>query len=303
MPGLAIATACLTVACSSPHRTTGVLKPAGPTSQARPAMAPSTSQVTWPSGVAPGTTVVATLAAGGANRSYRVHVPASSHPGKPSPLVMVLHGANGNAGRVELRYHWDSLSDRDGFVVVYPQGLLDQWNAALDPRAADDVSFLTALIDHLVGELSLDRGRVYVAGMSNGAAMAYRLACVMAAPIAAFASVEGANPGCRALRPVSLVAVHGVADTQVSFASARQSVDAWRGDDGCAPGAQAQRTGSVTRTVWAPCATGTTVELFGVDGGGHEWPGSWPPLPNHDPPSPDLDATQVIWDFFRQVSR
>ena len=310
-PGYAIATACLVVACSS-HAPTAAQKPPDrgtrartqlPTPVAGSGITPPVSQTTLPNGVAPGTSVVATLTSNGVQRSYRLHAPASSPAGAPPPLVVVLHGANGNAGRVELRYHWDSLSDRDGFFVVYPQGLLDQWNFALDPRAADDVGFLTGVIDHLVLAFSLDPRRVYVAGMSSGAAMAYRLACAMSARIAALASVEGANPGCRPARPVSMVAVHGLADTQVSFASAQRSVAAWRDDDGCAAGARTQRTGSVTLTVWAPCAAGTTVELFGVDGAGHEWPGSSPPLPNHDPPSNDLDATGVIWDFFRQLSR
>jgi len=222
-PGYAIATACLVVACSS-HAPTAAQKPPDrgtrartqlPTPVAGSGITPPVSQTTLPNGVAPGTSVVATLTSNGVQRSYRLHAPASSPAGAPPPLVVVLHGANGNAGRVELRYHWDSLSDRDGFFVVYPQGLLDQWNFALDPRAADDVGFLTGVIDHLVLEFSLDPSRVYVAGMSSGAAMAYRLACAMSARIAALASVEGANPGCRPARPVSMVAVHGLADTGV----------------------------------------------------------------------------------------
>jgi polyhydroxybutyrate depolymerase len=247
--------------------------------------------------------VVATLRSFGVERSYRLHAPASFHNAERAPLVVVLHGATGNAGRVELRYHWDSLSDRDGFFVVYPQGVLDQWNAALDPGGVDDVSFLTALIDHLVRTFPIDPSRVYVAGMSNGGAMTYRIGCALSDRVAAIAAVEAANPGCRPAQPVSMVAVHGLADYQVLFTSAEQSVSAWRAYDGCPIGPRIQRTGPVTHSVWAPCAAGTAVELYGVAGSGHEWPGSSPPLAGHDPPSPALDATQVIWHFFQQHQR
>jgi polyhydroxybutyrate depolymerase len=256
-----------------------------------------------PDGAALGTTVDVSFPVNGVIRTYRLHTPTAFDPARPVPVVIVLHGATGNAGRVELRYHWDVLSDRDGFFVVYPQGVLDQWNAVLDSRAEDDLSFFSALVDRLVGTLPVDGARVYVAGMSNGAAMAYRLGCVLSDRVAAIAPVEGATPGCEPSQPVSMVVVHGLADQQVSFAGAQRSLAAWREYDGCPADAQVDERGAVTHSVWAPCAAGTAVELYAVDGGGHEWPGSSPPLPGHDPPSPDLDATRVIWDFFRQQHR
>jgi polyhydroxybutyrate depolymerase len=247
--------------------------------------------------------VVATLTSFGVERTYRLHTPPSFKTAERTPLVLVLHGASGNAARVELRYHWDALSDRDGFFVVYPQGVLDQWNAALEPGRVDDVSFLSALIDHLARTLPIDSSRVYVAGMSNGGAMTYRIGCALSNRIAAIAPVEAWNPGCRPVRPVSMVAVHGLADYQVSFTSAQQSISAWHAYDGCPVDPRTQRTGPVTHSVWAPCAIGTTVELYAVAGSGHEWPGSSPPLAGHDPPSHDLDATRVIWNFFQQHRR
>jgi polyhydroxybutyrate depolymerase len=213
--------------------------------------------------------------------------------------VLVLHGASGNARRVEVRYHWDSLSDRDGFFVVYPQGVGDQWNAALDPAGVDDVGFLRALIDHLVRTLPIDAHRVYVAGMSNGGAMTYRIGCALSSRIAAIAPVEAWNPGCRPERPVSMVAVHGLADEQVSFTTAEQAVVAWGTADGCPVNPRIQRAGPVTLRVWAPCAAATAVQLYALAGGGHEWPRASPPLAGHDLPSPSLDATRAIWHFFQ----
>jgi polyhydroxybutyrate depolymerase len=283
------------VACSGAHDRT---KP--PRTTAPESVPPSAARVAPSVTTPPGTTSVTVLMSNGVERSYRLHAPPPIPPAGPAPLVIVLHGATGNAARVELRYHWDGLADRAGFFVVYPQGLLDQWNATLDPRAADDVRFLSALIDRLAQTLPVDSGRVYVAGMSNGGSMTYRLGCALADRIAAIAAVEAASFGCRPGRAVSLVAVHGLADRQVSFDSAQQSVAAWRDSDRCPRDPIATRAGLVTHSVWAPCTAGTSVELYAVGGGGHEWPGSSPPLSGHDPPSPALDATQAIWEFFRQ---
>ena len=213
---------------------------------------------------------------------------------------MVLHGATGNAARVELRYHWDPLSDREGVFVVYPQGLSGQWNASLVPNDGDDVQFLTALLEYLIRTLPIDPHRVFVAGMSNGGAMTYRLGCALSNRLAAIATVEAPDPGCRPARPVSIVVVHGLDDHQVSFADAQQAVAAWRNFDRCPAEPRTVQTTAVTRQTWSPCSTGTTVELYAVANSGHEWPGSSPPLPDHDPPSHNLDATRAIWNFFKQ---
>jgi polyhydroxybutyrate depolymerase len=211
---------------------------------------------------------------------------------------MVLHGATGNAARVEFRYHWDVLSDRDGFFVVYPQGMSDQWNANLAPNNVNDLQFLSGLLEQLTRTLPIDPHRVYVAGMSNGGAMTYQLGCTLSDRLAAIAAVEAPNPGCRAARPMSIVVIHGLNDHQVSFTAAQQSVAAWRSFDSCPTHPRTFRTAAVTRQTWSPCRTGTSVELYAVANSGHEWPGSSPPLPGHDPPSHNLDATQVIWNFF-----
>jgi polyhydroxybutyrate depolymerase len=301
-PRLALAAALAIAACAGPHGHTQA--PMSTTSASRQSAtsrpAPSVTQATRSTEAAAGATVVATLTSFGVERTYRLRVPPRYHTAQRAPLVLVLHGASGNAGRVELRYHWDAFSDRDGFFVVYPQGVFDRWNATLDPGRVDDVAFLGALIDHLARTFPIDSRRVYVAGMSNGGAMTYRIGCALSNRIAAIAPVEAWNPGCRPARPVSMVAVHGLADRQVSFAGAQQSVSEWAAHDGCPLDPRVQRNGPITNSAWAPCAVGTTVELFAVAGSGHEWPGSSPPLAGHDLPSHDLDATATIWHFFQQ---
>ena len=73
----------------------------------------------------------------------------------------------------------------EGFIVVYPDGTsrrapLLTWNAghccgyAMEQRV-DDVAFISALIEDLAARFPIDRKRIYVTGMSNGAMMAHRL--------------------------------------------------------------------------------------------------------------------------------
>ena len=130
------------------------------------------------------------------------------------------------------RATFDKLADRDGAVVVYPQALGDpRWNDG-EPVAAgaapDDLRFLAALIDTLAAELGIDRKRVYAAGFSNGASMAYRLACQRPELVAAVAPVSGGMTApvasaCPRGVPVSIIAMHGTEDPLVPFRDRQQN--------------------------------------------------------------------------------
>lgn len=126
-------------------------------------------------------------------RTYRLHVPAGL-PAGPAPLVVALHSALSSGAVMELLSRLDLVADREKFLVVYPDGEpagARVWNAGdcCNRSRSDDVGFLVGLIDHLVATQRADRARVYVTGISNGAMMAYRLACQRADRIAAFAPV------------------------------------------------------------------------------------------------------------------
>ena len=63
-----------------------------------------------------------------------------------------------------------------------------------------------------------------------------------------------------------------------------------------------------TRTsvdLFGPCADGTDVAIYTIDGGGHAWPGGEPVrgFVNHGNTPRDFDAGEVIWDFFKRHPR
>ncbi|MGY1801647.1 alpha/beta hydrolase family esterase [Blastococcus sp. SYSU D00922] len=265
---------------------------------------------------------VAPLAAGassqrlvvdGLERSYRAYRPAEL-PAAGAPLVLVLHGGGGSATQAEVAFGWTELAEREGFVVVHPEGVRRAWNTdgGCCGRAAaqgvDDVAFLTRVVDDVAQRVDVDPDRVFVTGMSNGAIMAYTLACrtdvfAAVAPVAGTLLVDCPDPS-----PVSLFHLHGTADTAVRLdgePGARagidgppvaEVVDLWRSVDGCLEPSVVV-AGPVRRSV-SGCADGRSVELVTVDGAGHQWPGSEARRPAADAPYAGLDATENIWRFF-----
>ena len=70
---------------------------------------------------------VRTLTVDGVERSYRAYRPAGID--RPVPLVLVFHGLGGGADAMEQALGWNEAADRDGFVVVYPDGVDHSFNA------------------------------------------------------------------------------------------------------------------------------------------------------------------------------
>ena len=259
------------------------------------------------------------LTLGGLDRTYHVYVPVRRAPSPP--LVVVLHGGFGTGAGAQAQYRWDALADRNGFVVLYPDGFQRAWNAGDccgQPRARgiDDVAFIDAAIRATARAYATDPERLYVTGMSNGAMMTYRLACESSLPIAAIAPVAGTVAvACEHPQRVSVLHVHGLADgnvpigggvgvgfARVLYRPVADGIAMFRKADDCtAPVTTA--AGPVT-TARSACANGKTVELITVAGAGHQWPGSAPPparaaaILRLDAPSGALDATEVIWSFF-----
>jgi len=266
------------------------------------------------------------LSHGGRNRSYIVHVPPGCDDTKPIPLVIVLHGGAGNAAGAMRMTGMSVKSDRERFIVVYPNGTgfasdrLLTWNAgnccgyALD-RKVDDVGFIRALIARLESDFIIDPARIYVTGMSNGAMMAYRVAYEISDKVAAIAPVAGAlNCECRPKKPVSVIIFHGTADKNVLYEGghpvkredSRDRIDKpvsyavsfWVGYDGCSPTPAKQERGNITTETYSGGREGTEVVLYTIKGGGHTWPGGTRLLLRGDEPTRAISATDIIWDFF-----
>lgn len=239
---------------------------------------------------------------GGTVRSFRAYRPADLPD--PAPLVVVLHGWTGSAAGAEETFGWDAVADREGFVVVYPDGVDQSFNAGeccgTAPGAGvDDVAATLAMVDDVAGRVPVDEDRVYAAGFSNGGAMTYRLACETDR-FAAFGPVGGGLvTACADREPTSVLHVHGTDDRVVPVTGGglmghppvAQVLQGWAAEQGCAP-AVTQDAGRVHRWT-ASCPEGREIGLVTVDKLEHLWSA-------HDSV---LSTTETLWDFFSRHHR
>lgn len=252
-----------------------------------------------------------TLTSGGRTRRFRLVVPESAQGG-PAPLVLNLHGLVETAELQEYYSRMDAKAAPLGIITVYPQGAYNSWNAggccgrALDEKI-DDVRYLRDLVRELDSELCIDRARVYATGMSNGAMMAYRLACEASDLFAAVAPVDGVEEvaRCTPRRPVPVLAFNGTSDLLVRWdsgwfglGSAQDTVAKLRKRNRCSMQVTtAYQRGDAVCEAATGCAADTVI--CRIVGGGHTWPGAMP-LPFLGHTSSDVDATGTILDFFLQ---
>jgi polyhydroxybutyrate depolymerase len=199
------------------------------------------------------------------------------------------------------------------------------WNAGgccgyAAEQDVDDPGFIAALLDRVEQSLCIDRARVHVMGMSNGAMLAYRLACDLSTRVAAAGIVAGSDmtASCRPTRPVSVMHVHGTEDhnvpwdggegcgaANVAFRSVETSVAGWAERGACkGPPSPFLEAGDGSCERRGACPADTEVVLCAIDGGGHVWPGGEPPAGSGFPDCPfgaqstTFDATRILYEFF-----
>lgn len=270
------------------------------------------------------------IVVGGRERVYLVDLPPGYDGSRRYPLVLEFHGGGGSPNAARKQSGLSTLTARVGAIAVYPAGSgrlsserLLTWNTetccGYAQRARiDETAFVRALLDTLEATYSVDPKRVYAIGLSNGGMMAHLVGCRLGDRIAAIAVVSGElTVDCRPERPVSVLIIHGTADHNLPYDGGvgrkaldrhdvrpvSYAVDTWRARDRCPDSSAVRVTGAVTHTVWSPCAGGTAVELYRIEGGGHAWPGGQRMSVVLDAPSTSLDATNVAWEFFERHAR
>ena len=276
----------------------------------------------------------------GLQREYLFYFPSlkPAHSGK-RPLLFVLHGGGGtNRGMIRLtKGGFNKLADRDGFFVVYPQGIDKSWNdgrpdkiSGAHRKGIDDVGFFRALIEHLIYEYPIDSDRIFVTGISNGGLMSFRLGCSLPDKIRAIAPVTAQIPAaieplCRSESTVSLAVFNGTEDPLVPYnggqitvfskqrgevLSTDETIRIWQNKNSCSsevrvtefPDISADGT-RVTKIETTQCAAASKVALYRIDGGGHTWPDGRQYLPARriGRTSRDINACDEIWDFFKSL--
>jgi len=253
-------------------------------------------------------------------RVYNVYAPPSYDGLEAVPLVVDLHGLSSNKEQEQGLSGWDAKADQRGFLVAYPDGLDNSWNAGVccgmsAANDVDDVGFIRAMVTAIAAEGNADADRIYATGLSNGGAMTHRLACEAADVFAAAAPLAFPTPyadfasECTPSREIPLLLFMGLTDVLVpyengAFGGAVESFEAWRAKTGCGGAAPEEHVeiGGSYCDVDTSCAGGTQVGLCSIRGTAFP-----PPLDifsghilyiNDD----QIEIPNLIWKFFGQGS-
>lgn len=118
----------------------------------------------------------------GIPRNITFYMPAGYNSLVQSSLMFFLHG-EGMQGKDVIKIYGDSIhskADADTTIVVYPDAIAKHWNDKMGNSfpatdTINDVGFISIMIDYFVQRYQCNNKKVYIAGFSNGGAMAYRL--------------------------------------------------------------------------------------------------------------------------------
>lgn len=250
-------------------------------------------------------------------RTYIVHIPPGYSEGIEMPLVVALHGYTGTAKDMEEWTHFSEKSDKEGFIVLYPDGMAYPWNKHFPQawnvggpfetwtRSTDDVGFLLKLINYLCTQYSIDKNRIYITGHSNGARMTYRAFYELswlfaaAAPVAGFLVYEDEKfPQF----PVPFIHLHAKDDTGVPYGGqelggiqypgAEEMMARWASFFNCKVAAELVEQNDFYTIQSRSCPDiNFEAVLVTTKTGNH----NWMTIENSG-----INATDVIWDFLKK---
>ena len=242
------------------------------------------------------------ISVNGTARKYILYVP--NNVKENAPLVISLHGASGHdTDRSPFR---TDVADSKGCIVVYPQGLLQNfgpfgtvpgWNAT--GEANEEIDFFKAIIDEVEKSYTIDRKRIYCCGFSNGGMMTYAAASAASDIFAACASISGFqlnefHQRHTGYRPVPFLHIHGKADDFVKFSCTpiiRSNTSARNG------ASSVYKTNSVTNKYtkyeYAAEEGGFPYIFYAIDGMGHN---------DYTDKTPEGNSALTMWNFFNKYT-
>ena len=238
------------------------------------------------------------------SRAYRLFVPPGYDGHTRLPLVLDLHGSGGNAAGQARNSGFETLAATEGFLVATLEGEGSRWNVPAQSGRADDVAYVSDVIDHVSARACTDASRVYMTGFSGGGRMTSLAACRLGARLAAVAPVSALRwPGpCEGPR-VPVLTVHGLADPQNPYdghaagrgaewlESVPEALAGWARHNGCRGDAILDDPPGPLSTMRYDGCGDAEVRMIRIDGLGHTWTKT------------ELDTTGVMWQFFKSHRR
>jgi poly(hydroxyalkanoate) depolymerase family esterase len=264
------------------------------------------------------------------SRAYKLYVPPG-YTGEPMPLLVMLHGCKQNPDDFAAGTRMNELAQRHGLLVAYPEQTRPAngsncWNwfhAPHQVRDSGEPSILAGIVGDVAAQYPIDARRVFVAGLSAGAAMAVILGAAYPDVFAAVGAHSGLPQGAAhdvasafaamhrgapasaaaATRPsVATIVFQGDQDRTVVAANASAIVSQALGVQvGPALECETLATSACTRTVYRDPSGRARVEQWLVHGGGHAWSGGSTRGSFTSPHGPDASSEMVR--FFLESSK
>ena len=257
-------------------------------------------------------------------REYQLYIPSSYSENSLSPLMFNFHGGNGTSqGQIAISDMRD-LADENNFILVYPQAIADptddgslNWIFKGDSDH-DDIYFIDALISELSEQYQIDLERVYVCGYSLGGEFVYELLCRLNNKIAAGVAVartmgQYQYENCNPQHPTAIMTILGTEDYESNYngvvydgityyISADDTHQYWADFNNTEnnpnetelPNYSNTDGTTVTKRVWENGDSCVVVSELRVNGGGHDWPGSFGNM--------DINSDTEIWNFVSNFS-
>jgi polyhydroxybutyrate depolymerase len=269
-------------------------------------------------------------------RNFILYLPIGYNNSGKMPVIIVMHGGSGTASGMITLADFRSIADRDKVILVYPTGTQTSWNdgrpTAANLANVNDVNFISQICTYIIANKSADATKIYATGISNGGFMASRLACELSDKIAAIAAVAGSmeqntvSVNCNTNgRAMPAMYIQGTTDPLVSFnggvmtvgaggtiLSHVQAISKWITINNCVtpvvttdvPDIANDGT-TIKQRVYAGGNNGSEVVSYVVTNGGHTWPQGYQYLAEAiiGKTSLDMNANEVIWQFFKRFKR
>jgi poly(hydroxyalkanoate) depolymerase family esterase len=269
-------------------------------------------------------------------RDYKLYQPAvqADAVAGPRPLVVMLHGCTQSADDFAAGTQMNRLADEHGFLVLYPEQSTSanasrcwNWFRPQDQvRDGGEPALIAAMVQAVMNEQPVDAQRVFVAGLSAGAAMAVVLgetwpdlfAAVGAhsgLPFAAARDIpsamaamkgRGAKERVQVQHAVPTIVFHGDRDHTVQHSNGEHIAQQARRATTALDLSRASGTASggrhYTRDVHADASGRVVVEQWTVHGAGHAWSGGDAAGSYTDNAGPDASA-EMLRFFLAQKPR
>lgn len=242
-------------------------------------------------------------------RQYTLYIPANYTGTEKVPLLFNFHGGDGTGQGMLFMSDMRPIADTAGFIIVYPTALPDPaggcsacWTHK-EPSTINDIFFVEEMINTIALDYQIDLDRVYTTGYSNGGEFSFVLACQLSDKIAAVTSVarsmyEPVYSTCAPSHPTAVMTIHGTQDEYngivfagVTYYLSLDDVNTyWANYNNTDITPIITNIGTQTEHYrWENGDGCVSVEHFKVNGGGHDWPGSFG--------TNDIVSDIEIWNF------